>query len=314
MADIQSKSAAIRSRRAGLIVLTCLAIVCAYVPLTAGQQGPKDQPPASSKTPNDPQAKPAAAPSPGGPMNAGPQNSSLGPPSIPVEEIIQKFAAKEAEFKTERDNFTYTQTFVLQTLDESNRVDGEYRMTSDIVFDNKGRRIEKVTNAPTPTLVRLELTQEDFNDLEHLYPFVLTAEELPRYDIKYVDHVQLDELKTFVFDVAPKTLEKNQRYFQGRIWVDDKDLQIVKTFGKPVGYTKKRNGQEQAFPQFETFRENIEGKYWFPTYTRANEMLHFKGGDDVHIRLTVKYEDYKRFGVTVKIGAPVKAEPDPDKK
>jgi hypothetical protein len=239
-----------------------------------------------------------------------PSAGVLGPPSIPINEIIQKFAAQEADFKVERDNYTYTQTFVLQTLDDNNQVDGEYRMTSDIVFDDKGRRIEKVTNAPAPSLERLILTQEDFDDLEHLYPFVLTTEDIAKYDIKYVDHVPLDELNTYVFEVAPRSLEKNQRYFQGRIWVDDKDFQIVKTFGKPVGYVKARKDIDSAFPAFETFRENIEGKYWFPTYTRADEMLRFKTADPVHIHMTVRYENYKRFGVTVKIGAPAKTNQD----
>jgi hypothetical protein len=188
-------------------------------------------------------------------------------------------------------------------------VDGEYRMTSDIVFSETGKRYEKVTNAPQPTLERLMLTQEDFYDLEHLYPFVLTTPELPQYDVKYVGREPLDELSTYVFEVGPKTMEKNHRYFQGRIWVDDKDFQIVKTFGKPVGETKKKNGQDQAFPRFETFRENVEGKYWFPTYTRANEALHFKDGD-IPIRMTVRYENYKRFGVTIKIGAPTKKDED----
>jgi hypothetical protein len=237
-----------------------------------------------------------------GPMAAGATDTSLGPPSVPVEEIIQKFAAKEAEFKVERENFTYKQTFVVQTLDEDNRVDGEYRMKSDIDFNPDGKRIEVVTYAPQPTLERIMLTQEDFNDLVQIYPFVLTTTELSNYEIKYVDHRPLDELTTYVFDVTPKSVGKNQRFFQGRIWVDDKDFQIVKTYGKPVGYAKKsRGGGDQAFPHFETFRENVEGKYWFPTYTRADEMLHFGPGSDVHIRVTVKYEDYKRYGVTTKI-------------
>jgi hypothetical protein len=247
-------------------------------------------------------------------IDSSAQETKLGPPTVPVDEIVKRFAAKEAEFKIERDNFTYTQTFVIQTLDDSNRVDGEYRTTSDIVFDERGKRLEKVTYAPTPTLERLMLTKEDLSDLENLYPFVLTSEDIGKYDVNYVDHVQLDELTTYVFDVAPKTLEKNQRYFQGRIWVDDKDFQIVKTFGKPV-YAKSRSTEGQAFPRFETFRENIEGKYWFPTYTRANENLRFKGQDDVHIRMTVRYENYKRFGVTVRIGEPVKqVEPKQEKK
>jgi hypothetical protein len=281
-----------------IILFTCLATVCTCPLFAAQQQGAGGDAPVTRK----------------GPASDATESATLGPPTDPVAEIIQKFAAKESEFKIERENFTYTQTFVMQTLDDTNRVDGEYRLTSDITFDARGKRVEVVTNAPTPTLERLSLSKEDLNDLENLYPFALTSEDLPKYDIKYVDHVQLDELTTYVFDVAPKTLERNQRYFQGRIWVDDKDFQIVKTFGKPV-YAKSKSTQDQAFPRFETFRENIEGKYWFPTYTRANEMLRFKQGDDVHIRLTVRYENYKRFGVTVKIGPAVKApEPPPEKK
>jgi hypothetical protein len=187
-------------------------------------------------------------------------------------------------------------------------VDGEYRMTSEIVFTPERRRYEKVTNAPPPTLERISLSQQDLDDLEHVQPFVLTTSELPKYDIKYVDHEPLDELNTYVFDVGPKTLEKNQRYFRGRIWVDDKDFEIVKTDGKAVPDIRK-GGQENVFPRFETFRENVEGNYWFPTYTRSNDVLHFKN-DDVHIRMTVRYENYKRFGVTVKIGAPKKADQD----
>ena len=146
------------------------------------------------------------------------------------------------------------------------------------------------------------------DDLEHVQPFVLTTSELSKYDVKYVDHVRLDELTTYVFEVGPKTLEKNQRYFQGRVWVDDKDLEIVKTDGKAVPDIRKK-GQENVFPRFETFRENVEGNYWFPTYTRSNDVLHFSSGD-VPIRMTVKYENYKRFGVTVKIGAPTKKDDD----
>ncbi len=223
---------------------------------------------------------------------------------MPVDQIIQRFAAREAEFKAERDNYTYTQTFVIQTIDDySGRPDGEYRMTSDILFTPNGRRYEKVTDAPQPSLQRITLSQQDLDDLEHVQPFVLTATELPKYDVKYVGRQQIDELSTYVFDVGPKTMEKNQRYFQGRIWVDDKDLEIVKSDGKAVPDIKKK-GQENVFPRFETFRENIEGHFWFPTYTHSEDTLHFSTGD-IRIRMTVRYENYKRFGSTIKIGTPV---------
>ncbi len=222
------------------------------------------------------------------------------PPSIPMDQIIQKFAAREAEFKTERDNYTYTQTFVMQTIDADGQPDGEYRMTSDIVFTPGGKRIEHVTDAPVPSLQRITVSQQDIDDLEHVQPFVLTTEELHKYDVKYVGRQQVDELTTYVFDVGPKVLEKNQRYFQGRIWVEDKEYGIVKTDGKAVPDIRK-HGSENVFPRFETFRENIEGHYWFPTYTRSNDTLHFSSGD-IRIHMTVRYANYKRFGSTIKIG------------
>jgi len=233
---------------------------------------------------------------------------STAAPSVPVEQIIQQFAAREEEFRKERDNYTYTQTFVIQTIDSDGLPDGEYRMTSEILFTPGGKRYERVTDAPAPTLQRISLSQQDLDDLEHVQPFVLTTQELPKYNVTYVGRQQLDELGTYVFDVAPKTLEKNQRYFQGRIWVEDKDLEIVKTDGKAVPDIRKK-GSENVFPRFETFRENIEGHYWFPTYTRSNDTLHFTGGD-VRIRMTVRYANYKRFGVTIKLGTATEVKPD----
>jgi len=152
------------------------------------------------------------------------------------------------------------------------------------------------------------MEQQDFDDIEKVWPLVLTPDELPKYDVKYVGRERVDELGTYVFDIAPKKLEKNQRYFQGRIWVEDRDLQIVKTHGKGTGLMKKK--QDSAYPIFETFRENIEGRFWFPTYTRSDDTLHFKTGPDVHIRVSVRYSNYKRFGSTIKIGKATQVDPE----
>ena len=161
-----------------------------------------------------------------------PAKISTKPPDIPVDQVIKKFGDRELEFKKERDNYTYTQTFVVQTIDFDGRPDGEYRMTSDILFTPEGKRYEKVISAPTPTLQRISLSQQDLDDVEHVQPFVLTSDELPKYDVTYVGREALDELGTYVFDVKPKKIEKNQRYFQGRIWVDDRDLTIVRPTAK----------------------------------------------------------------------------------
>jgi hypothetical protein len=299
------------SLRISIFFLTGLAALWLFNPTALSQQGPMSPSPGAVTPMTEPQTKPVASPAQAGTLVTASASSSLGPPPIPIEQIIQKFAEREQEFKIERDNFTYTQTFTIQTLDPTGHPDGEYTMTSEIVFTPEGKRYEHVTYAPPPTLERISLSQQDLDDLEHVQPFVLTTSELPKYNVTYVDHVPLDELTTYVFDVAPKTIEKNQRYFQGRIWVEDKDLEIVKTDGKAVPDIRKK-GQENVFPRFETFRENVEGHYWFPTYTRSNDVLHFSNGD-VPIRMTVRYENYKRFGVTVKIGAPTVTKTDSGK-
>jgi hypothetical protein len=247
-----------------------------------------------------------------------PRNTEVGPHQssshitnepllMPVEQIIQRFAEKEEDFRKERDNFTYSQKVLMQELDEDDQPDGEFRLDSDIIFTPAGKRIEHVTFAPQVSLKRIILTQQDMDDIEHVQPFVLTSQELPRYDVKYVGREQIDEIGTYVFDVVPKRIEKGQRYFQGRIWVEDRDLQIVKTFGRAEGFKKKN--EDSAFPRFETFRENIEGHFWFPTYTRADDVLHFRTSD-VHIRMTIRYDNYKRFGSTIKISKPTQVDPE----
>jgi hypothetical protein len=294
-----------------LVAMSTLAASIIACSVAAQQQGPLPTPSASGAgqpAPSTKSANPSQAPT------AKPQSDSGGvnheAPAIPVEQIIQKFGDRELEFKKERDNYTYNQSFVVQVIDSDNQVAGEYRMTSDILFTPDGKRYEKITSAPPPTLERagLSLSQQDLDDVEHVQPFVLTTTDLPKYDVKYVGREQLDELSTYVFDVAPKKIEKNQRYFQGRIWVDDSDLNIVKSDGKAVPDIIKKNN-ENIFPRFETFRENIEGHYWFPTYTRSDDVLHFSTGP-IHMRMTIRYANYKRFGATIKIGNPVEIKDD----
>jgi hypothetical protein len=217
------------------------------------------------------------------------------PKGITPEEIIQRFAAKEKQFKEAREQYTWRQDVLVETPDDG----GKYRMVTDILFDDHGRRVEHVVFAPQSTLQQVMLTEQDFQDIEQRLPFVLTSDEIPEYDILYVGQQQEDELHTYVFDIAPKEIKKGKRYFQGRIWVDDRDFQIVKTHGKNVPDIVK-GSNENLFPPFTTWREQIDGKYWFPTYTKTDAFLHFKTGD-VHIIQIVKYENYKRFGSSIKI-------------
>jgi hypothetical protein len=238
------------------------------------------------------------------------------PKGITGEEVIKRFAAKEKEFKAARDQYTYRQDVKVMTLD-GDTPDGSYQQVFDVTFDDKGRKTKNVVFAPQPSLQRIMMTEEDFDDIENRLPFVLTSDEIGEYDILYVGQQKQDELNTYVFDVAPKQIAGKKRYFQGRIWVDDHDFQIVETYGKTVPDIKKKKGSENLFPKFTTWREQIDGQYWFPTYTRAEDTLKFSMGD-VKIREIIKYTNYRRFGSKSRItyeGQEVKkADPNTDQK
>ncbi|MBS1872935.1 MAG: hypothetical protein JSU00_06955 [Acidobacteria bacterium] len=214
------------------------------------------------------------------------------PTPAQIEDIIAKFAAKEADFQRARSNYTYRQTARVQELDEGGTPVGKWEMVSDIIFTPDGKRTEKVVRAPMATLRNLQLDPGDVQDLRDVQPFVLTTEQLPKYNVRYIGREQVDEIGCYVFAVRPKKMESGQRYFEGQVWVDDRDLQIVKSYGRGVGLLKR--GADNQYPKFETYREQIDGKYWFPTYTIANDTLQFQTGPQ-KIKMMVKYEDYKQF-------------------
>ncbi len=240
-----------------------------------------------------------------------PADAGRETPSVPVEEIIRRFAGKEAEFKEARGNYTYRQSVHVREYDAFGHPGGEFLRTSEIIFSPGGKRYERITREPPSTLRMVSLSREDIEDLENIQPFVLTTEDLPKYNLEYQRREPVDEITTYVFRVTPKRMERGQRYFEGLIWVDDRDLQIVKTYGKAVPDIRHGN-QENLFPRFETYRENIDGKYWFPTYTHADDLLRFRD-HEVRIRMIVRYSDYKQFKSTIKIIPIEPAKPDQTK-
>jgi hypothetical protein len=236
------------------------------------------------------------------PLDAGFGHMDISAPAVAPEDIIKQFAAKESEFQDALNHYTYRRYARVQTLDDENKVDGEWYEVDDVIFDSAGRRTEKVVFAPGNTLQRVMMSPSDLQDISHGYPFVLTTEQIAQYNVSYVGRQKVDEVDCFVFSVSPKVIEKNKRYFDGRIWVDASDLQIVVTNGRMVPDDTRKNS-EDLHPPFMTWRQQVDGHYWFPVYTKGEGILHFSGGngymgDDVHIRDTVKYTDYKRFGST----------------
>lgn len=252
------------------------------------------------------------------PLDAGFGPMDLSTPPIAPEEIVTKFAAKESEFQKALDHYTYRRVVRVQTIDDDNKVDGEYYEVDDVIFDSQGKRTEKVVYAPENTLQRVMMSPTDFHDILYGFPFVLTTEEVGQYNLKYIGKQKVDEVDCYVFDVSPKTIEKNKRYLLGKVWVDATDLQIVVTDGHMVP-DDTRKGHEDLHAPFMTWRQQVDGHYWFPVYTKGEGILHFAAqngalGEDVHIRNIVKYTDYKQFGSTIKILDGVQEVPQAQKK
>jgi hypothetical protein len=239
------------------------------------------------------------------PLDSGFGPMNLAAPSVTPDQIIKDFTAKEDEYADAYHHYTYQRVARVQTLNDDNKVDGEWYEVDDVVFDPTGRRTEKVDFAPPSSLTRVMMTPSDMQDIQHNWQFVLTPENIAQYDVKYVGQQKVDEVECYVFDITPKSLDKNNRRFQGRVWVDEQGLQIVVSNGRMLPDDTRR-GKEDLHPPFMTWRQQIDGHYWFPVYTKGEGILHFSGGygymaDDVHIRETVKYTNYKRFGSSTKV-------------
>jgi TonB family protein len=224
--------------------------------------------------------------------------SSALPPTAEHDKIIQTFTAKELEFRRALNNYSFKRDALIQSIGMGGQVIGEYHRVSVFTFDDQGNRFEKITFFPMASMP--EVTQEDIDDLGGISPFALEPGKLDRYNIRYVGKEKIDELNLYIFDVQPKVMpdakKTKERLFLGRVWVDDQDLQIVKTKGKGVPETKTNK-----YPIVETYREHIDGRYWFPTYSYADEELVFDNGNTLHVRLKVRYTDFAPARATLKV-------------
>jgi len=215
------------------------------------------------------------------------------PKDMTPEQLIEKFVGNETRVKAARAQYTYTQDVLVQTMD-GKVADGQFHQITAVSYDDRGKRQEKVTFAEQSTLRSIQLTPDDFDDVRFAMPFILSNDEAPDYTITYTGQQHVDDLDTYVFHVVPKKEEKNKRYFEGKVWVDNRDLEIVKLCGKGVGLAAKpkKNKSADVRPTFATYRQIVDG-FWFPAYVRVDDTLQF-GTQSVHVREIVKFKDYKR--------------------
>jgi TonB family protein len=215
-----------------------------------------------------------------------------------IDRIVRTFTTKEIEFRRALNTYSFKRDALVQKIGMGGQVIGEYHRISTFTFDDKGERYEKISFFPMATMP--EVTQADIDDMGGIYPFALEPNKIDQYNFRYVGKEKIDELSLHVFDVTPKVVPEfkkaKERFFSGRIWVDDQELQIVKTKGKGVPEDKNNK-----FPIVETYREHIDGRYWFPTYSYADEELIFENGNSLHVRMKVRYLDFAQTKGTLKV-------------
>jgi hypothetical protein len=234
-----------------------------------------------------------------------PSEPHPGPPPIPEQEIIQKFAANEDVMKQRYETYDFTQTIIIEEMADPG---GKFSATGEVFTRPDGQRFLRVDKQPESDLKVEHFSLEDVRTIASLPLFSLTSQEIGNYSFKYAGQEKLDQLTTYIFQVKPKLLSRKQRYFEGVIWVDDQDFAIVKSYGKFVSELSG-NGTSLPFTMFETYRENFQGKYWLPTYTRSDDYIKGPNDEDLPLRLVIRSTEFKLHNQMGDGAAPAPAPP-----
>ncbi|MBZ5503114.1 MAG: hypothetical protein LAN59_12905 [Acidobacteriia bacterium] len=229
-----------------------------------------------------------------------------GPPPVPEQEIIRRFTANEDVMKRVYESYNFAQTIRIEELGESGG--GKFTVTGEEYTRPDGARFWRVTQPPQSTLKLVHYSLEDVRTMVSTPVFFLTTSELGNYDLVYAGQQQLDELNTYVFQVKPKLLSRTRLFFQGVVFVDDHDFAIVETYGKFVS-DMEGSGTKLPFSLFETFRQNIQEKYWLPAYTSSDDYLDDADGTQIHLRLVIRSSDFKLNAPS--LAAPPAGQPHP---
>jgi hypothetical protein len=215
------------------------------------------------------------------------------PLALPQEEVVRRFSAKEDANLAARGHYGFRKTLRIQEFDPDGKPSGELLRVTEVVAGNDGRLAARIVENPQSTLKHIYLVPEDLAAFDRVPAFPLITSQLAKYDLKYLGKEQVDEINCYIFQVKPKVVERTRGLFDGLVWVDAQYLDIVKTYGKWMTELGEQRALEQLpFTLFETYRENVDGKYWLPNYTRSDDTLHLKEGD-FPMRITIKWTDFK---------------------
>jgi hypothetical protein len=230
------------------------------------------------------------------------------PPAMPQSLIIKHFAEKEEEYAKARAHYGYKKTIRLTEYGTDGNPMGEFVVTSTPVVASDGKLYERVAADAPSTLRTVRLSPEDLNAMSKIPGYPLALPQIEKYTITYVGRELVDEVDCYMFQVKPKFLERANALFEGIVWVDVKYLEIVKSYGKFVTDLGDFHSPELPFSNFETYRENVEGKYWFPNYARSDDRLHFQDGE-VPLRVVIKWTEFKPFATAPAVASPAASKP-----
>jgi hypothetical protein len=225
------------------------------------------------------------------------------PPSLPPEQIIQRFAKKEEIYQAVRPTYSYRKTIRIQEFGPDGKPSGEFSATYDGVRAADGKLYEKALAAPETSLQYLQFEPEDAQILTRIPAYPVVESQLSKYNVRYLNTEKVDEIDCYIFQVSPKTVERQHALFDGVIWVDQKYLEVVKTYGRWVTDLGALHPPTLPFDIFETYRENVDGKYWFPDYSRSDGVYKLKD-HEVPIRVTIKWTNFKPYPPLAEPSAP----------
>jgi hypothetical protein len=231
------------------------------------------------------------------------------PPSLPPAQIIKGFSQKEDIYFTARPQYSYRKTIRIQEFGPDGQPSGEYQATYEAGRTSDGKTYERALASPQSSLEYLQFEPDDVQGLFRAPAFPLTTSQLPKYLLQYLGTETVDEVECYIFQVHPKTLDRQHPYFDGVIWVDQKYLEVVKTYGKWITDLGEYRPSSLPFSIFETYRENVDGKYWFPNYSRSEDVVKLKNRS-VLVRVTIKWSDFKQFPAS-EITTPATTAPTP---
>jgi hypothetical protein len=220
-----------------------------------------------------------------------------GPPSPrssqrAPQEILADAAAKGAKLVQALRQYSYYAELTIETVSDAETITGKYYRFSQISYDDKGERREKVFENTSTLPQDVYIGTNAANNLTRVYSFTLTPETLQQYEFNYVGRESIDDVNTYVFGVKPRVKlpdpEKSaERYLKGRIWIDDQDLCVVKIAGEAVP-----EQSAHRTPTFETYFQN-QGKFWFPAFTSADDSIRM-GRSSTRVVVKVRFTGYKQ--------------------